>query len=286
MIVHFDAGHLIPLSLRAVAANAEGLAIRLVTELTEAAKLKWRNAAAQELHSTKGDYVRGIQEPVYQFFGDRPSSRIELVGAVPNMVEQGWDGGDLRQFLCDPAYNSKNKKPIHDPEGNVVGWYNVVPFRHGSPDSSGQTGTPMGSQYLEPGPMSRATPGVVFDLEQAKDIGQTVYGEARRLGATRSEYNPATNRHETVWGERLEEGWAPKLKPEHATDPFAGMVRMQKTYEKDTQSQYMTFRTISTQVQNGWIHPGIKARNLVEKVREHVATIAPKAALRLIRRAG
>ena len=48
---------------------------------------------------------------------------LTLEGTVPNMVEQGWTGGDLRQWLLHGP-NAKQGKN---------GPYNVIPFGHGTP---------------------------------------------------------------------------------------------------------------------------------------------------------
>jgi hypothetical protein len=52
----------------------------------------------------------------------------------------------------------------------------------------------------------------------------------------------ATPAYRYSWGSHLPAGLMPKLKPQHATDPAAGMVRM-TTGPKS--SAYLTFRTMS-----------------------------------------
>ena len=84
-------------------------------------------------------------------------------------------------------------------------------------------------------------------------------------------------------------------RPRHAAPIYAGIVRQQKTYRRATQSQFMTFRTISnnpatmrydtqTQIKGynvmgntasvNWMHPGIEARGLFEKADIYVQRIA------------
>jgi hypothetical protein len=59
------------------------------------------------------------------------------------------------------------------------------------------------------------------------------------------------------------------------------MVRVRHKYEKAKQTQYMTFRTISTRNPEGWMHPGITARNLAGDVegwiRKHASAIVKSA---------
>jgi hypothetical protein len=108
-------------------------------------------------------------------------------------------------------------------------------------------------------------------------LGKEVYGAAKGLEATRS--RPGLG---AKYGGRLEAGMAPKLRDHHKTDIYAGMIREEKTYEAATQSQYVTFRTISTRVTTGWIRGPIAARNYAEKVADFVVRIAPKAVAALL----
>ena len=57
------------------------------------------------------------------------------------------------------------------------------------------------------------------------------------------------------------------------------MVKVRKPYrnprtQKTTvQSQYTTFRTISDQSSEGWMHPGIEPRKLSDRVAQHAAKV-------------
>lgn len=293
-MIRIDVSRIIPQRWHELADHPE-VAAQVVQELTNAAAQKWRRLAQTELGATKAIYQDGVQQPVWDF-GDplRPSGRIELVGMLPNMLEHGWGGGDMRQWLCGP--NAKNRKPVRDKDGQIIGYYNVIPFRHGTPSSQGQAGPPMGSQFMPtppspPGLSRRAMPQVAFSVAQddpramalhteaTKTLGKRIYKEAKKLEPTFTTYD-SEGRASTAWGGRLQAGLAPKLQEHHRTDIFAGMVRQQTTYEGATQSQYTTFRTISTRVTNGWIHPGLTPRHFMQKVQDHIRKIAP-AAIRL-----
>ena len=83
-------------------------------------------------------------------------------------------------------------------------------------------------------------------------------------------------------GERMKPGMAPRSRnaPEfihdpmtgkrfvqepHAVDPFAGMIKQTATYAKTTGSTFTSFRRLSADGKP-WIHPGIRPRNLAEKI--------------------
>ena len=107
----------------------------------------------------------------------------------------------------------------------------------------------------------------------AAAMGTRVYEHAKKLKGSATRQPGAA----TSWGGRLQAGMAPKLAEHHKTDIFAGMVRSRHLYEKTTQTQYTTWRTISTRVQTGWRHPGIEARGLARSVEDWLRETAPRA---------
>lgn len=243
---------------------------RILDIVAAGARNEWIRLARRELHSSKEAYLSGIQ-PV------EASARVRIIGLVgwfPNAVETGAEPFDMRETLLGPG--SKVRKKAAD-----GGWYARIPFRHGTPSSAGRAGTPMGSSYGPVGGTSRRAGGLMGTSE-ARALGDAVYGAAKRLRAT-----TVRSGMKTQWGERLPAGLAPllrgpnpahpdpRMRAGHKTDIYAGMVRERHTYEKATQSQYMTFRTISTKVTNGWIHPGIEAHHLADKVGAYIGRILP-----------
>ncbi|MHC5035100.1 MAG: hypothetical protein ACYTFZ_08695 [Planctomycetota bacterium] len=250
----------------------------ILTNLATAAQAKWRALARQRLDGhTREAYLNGIQ-PIEVEVNARV---ITLVGWLPNAVEQGQEAYDMRDTLLGPKSRLRRVAASG-------GLYGNVPFRHQGPGTEGLHGSPMGRQYGPTGPESRGA-GNRMSEESAKSLGQTIYKHAKRL---KGSITPEPNA-KTKWGQRLPRGLAPRLvdKPlrrptginKHKTDLFAGMVRVRHTYEKKTDTQYMTFRTISTKVTTGWHHPGIEARHLAEDVRDYIEEIAPaviRAAIR------
>jgi hypothetical protein len=43
------------------------------------------------------------------------------------------------------------------------------------------------------------------------------------------------------------------------------MYRQVKSYEESAGAQYITFRTISDKTAEGWMHPGIEARKILQR---------------------
>jgi hypothetical protein len=213
--------------------------------LGAAARQHWTRLAQRELRSTSRDYVAGIQDVVH---GDRTVA-ITLHGLLPNMIENGWPGGDMRTWM------------LQSPKAKATargGRYLVVPFRHGSPGTGGRN-------------VGAAMPQSVHDVAKKLAPTQTAIGGGK-----------------TQWGGRLHLGMkmkqaardelSTKKREWHSASIYMGMVRQQKTYQRATQSQYTTFRTISTRTEHtdprSWMHPGIGAKKLAPRVQDHIAKIA------------
>jgi len=289
-MISLNIANLIPASLLALAQDPEAVCRQVLRDVATSAAHFWRQTALTKLGGSGADYAAGVQEPEFQ---SDTRVHVVLLGKVPNMIEGGWDGGDQREWLCGPT--ATNRRPIFkkDEQGNpveLIGWYNTVPFRW-SFGGGDQVGRSVASLFGQSDEMSRGQ-SYDFFLEEAEAQGMArdIYREAQRLAPTTTEafgpWRPGEHRG-TQWGDKLAEGMAPAMGG-HKTDPLAGMVRMEKTYERATQSQYMTFRRISKRsdgvATEGWVHPGITARHFAEATQEHVQKISRRALLSAIRR--
>jgi len=260
----------------------------ILDDVAAAARAKWITLAQRQLHSAKRDYIQGIQAVVRE----GPLSRIiELLGWLPNAVEHGIPAFDLRTTLLKK--NAKISWRKAGRGGGAVGYkYKAIPFRHTAPGGSGETGHVMGERYGPQGAQSRAwaAQGLMSRSEAVK-MGKSIYAQARRLEQHErlGHYDPRTKKRTTFYIRREQKQKeslpVPKLAPWHSTDIFAGMKKERKTYEKATQSQYVTFRTISEAVSEGWQHPGINARNLSQQVEQSIQKIANDIVLATVRTA-
>lgn len=229
---------------------------RVLKGIGAAAMSIWKAMAQQELKSTARDYIAGLQ--VEEGGKESKSISIVLNGRTPNMVEQGWPGGDMRQWLL----KGKNVKQ------GANGPYNTVPFRHGTPGTGGRNvGNPM---------------------------PQAIYDVAKNLMPTLSRPKQGGGEATTKWGERLHPGsrgvgheaasiLGRKEKPWHATSVYMGMVRKGKHVAGGAvqTTGFITFRRISQHSADPrhWMHPGIKPRKLAEKVQAQVDKIASQIVL-------
>lgn len=250
---------------------ATALKQELVSNIANQARAKWIKLAGG-LQSSRRDYIAAIQEVEVQ---DGRAS-VALVGEVANLIENGQAGYDMHDTLLGQGVPvvPRGKRGKHAKKDGS-GFYRAIPFRHGTPGTTGAVGAAMGSQYAGhegvAGFAPTNAPGFAFQAGQSALLGQNVYDQAKKLKSTKGMPNG-----KVAYGGRLQAGLAPKLKEHHATDIYAGMIKSSKTYEKATQSQYTTFRTISTG-SPGWMRGATEGKHYAQDVQRFVAGVAPKA---------
>lgn len=237
----------------------------ILDNVAQAARAHWIKLAKEDKSHLKVDYLQAIQ-PIEV---GKHTRTISLLGEIAHIIEDGSPQLDMRKTLLGPnATRVQTNK--------AGGKYRAIPFRH----KNMAKGTPYANRIgvLNRGQLNKAV------ISRAKRIGKNAYKAAKELTATTTGYYK--EKHKGKWmvagvykkqGGRLAAGYAPKLKPHHKTDIYAGMVKMSKTYEKATQNLYMTFRTISESVREGWIRKPIPARHYAEEVNTFVARMIPKA---------
>lgn len=134
-------------------------------------------------------------------------------------IEEGTPERDMKAGL--PYY----KKTRQAKDGTL---YLIVPFRHGNPSA----------KYLQPMPKH------VYKLAKQLEYSQHLGVVGSRISATGHKVPVFGYK----WKGSLPEGLAPKAKPHHVTDLYAGMYRMNKAKH----TEYITFRTMS-QKSVGWV---------------------------------
>jgi hypothetical protein len=230
----------------------------IMRQLGGSAMKFWKAQAKTQLTSTSSIYTSNLQHTTTD-----EKATIVLSGMIPNMVENGWKGGDMRDWLLKGP-NAKMGKN---------GMYNTVVFRHGVPGTSGRNvGRPMPQALRNPaarlaGTLSR--PGLVHGQKGGRTV---VYGDRLHPNVfkMRKKAKDILNTKERPW---------------HSTSVYMGMIRQEKMYKKSAGGQYMTFRRISQKVAidprtglpatgKHWFHPGIKARNFAKATQAYIEQVA------------
>lgn len=179
------------------------------------------------------------------------SQRIVAAKKIAEQLEWGTGPWDMKPMLLGGPKSRVGKN----------GKYNIIPFRHGTSDkySPNSNFTPMPKNVYKQARELKAT------IAETKRVANPLYAHSTQ--GTHSDKHIRT----LQWGGRLAaQGPAGQNKTsgyQHKNDKYEGMVRVEKTYAKATQSQYMTFRVVSERSAAGsWIHPGYEAHNIAQGV--------------------
>lgn len=211
--------------------------------VAEEAKHEWIKLARRELHSTAYAYVDGIGDPIYR----KNEIAIKLTGWLPNALENGIPPFDMKKGFL----KSKKAKLTKKAGG---GRYLTIPLQLKSYGSHGDSPPVMPS-------------GIYKRASQLK-LGQSLtlpkryegYGLKTRLSADIKR-----------WGHYT---WK--------TSPFQSIMKLPKwrgllPTAAGQQSMYMVFRRVSKKSDPAsWIHPGFRAKNLLEKTSTYIEKIFPK----------
>ena len=124
---------------------------------------------------------------------------------------------------------SKSPKITRKKDG---GWYLTVPIRHSTPGS------------------------FMYGQAMPKDV----YGVAKKLNP----YQSGLGNTRLNWKGQGDKSWNGY---QHKTNNYNGMVRIVKSYQKATQSQYVTFRRVSDNSDPAsWWHKGFAGVHIAEKI--------------------
>jgi len=235
----------------------------ILEQIAAAARAEWIRLAGEAFNSTKRDYINGIQPVRIKGM----TATISLVGMMPNMLEEGMAEVDMHDTLLGPNVPVSLPGQRGKHERKDGGFYRSIPFRHGTPSSSGSSA--MGRPY--------SGHEAVAD---AKALGRAIYAAAKKLNPTTSQPGEGSKYGGRLKGDTVKykgkKLTIPKLKDHHKSHIYQGMIRSTKTYEKANQGQYTTFRTIATG-SDGWIRPATPGKFLAKEVSAFVARIAPQS---------
>ncbi|SMF93920.1 hypothetical protein SAMN02949497_1216 [Methylomagnum ishizawai] len=236
-----------------------------VRKFAEQAELDWKEDVLRA-HGVwidhKKQYAASIQTRQLGPFSYEVFSDLKLAEAI----ETGRPAYDLKRML-DSSLKVRRTK-----DGRR---YLIIPFRHNTPGNDA---------------LARPMPQDIYKIVGKKGFGKSLItgvgwrnsGTGALSTQTRRGHNQtkgeavrvATRKY--VWGDRLPAGLAGKLKPHHATDIYAGMVRMNTSSGKQKSSKYLTFRVMREGVPK-WIIPARPGLNIAQGVADRLRPLAEEA---------
>jgi len=195
----------------------------------------------------------------YPFNGDAFTGAVISTYARAMMIEEGYASFDMKPGLLNGPKARQTKKG---------GRYNIVPFRYLLPNEQYQ------NRHFPVMPVSIAqavTAESFAPSKQTEPGGKVQWGS--RLELVAGEYPGAVKNPFYTAVEAERRGKENPMTDAYAwkSSPFAGMVRIQKTYGQQKQSIYLTFRAVSDKSDpNSWIHPGQPPNPVVDAVTNYV----------------
>lgn len=223
---------------------------RAVSDVADQVLSDWQDAVMK---------ARGIWQPVRESYvksirieHPTPYSAVVITSLkIADEIETGQPARDLKRMLDSSPKVREGKR----------GRYLVIPFRHNTP----------GNSALAP-----AMPKQVH--QKAKYLSlSTIAGTGTRPSGTGA-YDIGTRKRLTVpkstyqWGGALPAGAAPKLKPSHTTDPYAGMRRFDTSTGKAKSSSYLTFRIMGAWQTGAWTVAAKPGLYIAQGVQREVET--------------
>lgn len=228
-----------------------GQAVRAVAE--EGA-FRWKSSVAKARlwEGEKAPYIESISWQMTGPWSAEISTDYKLAGEI----ECGRPAKDLKRML----QTSKKTRAVQS--GPKKGQrYLIIPFRHNTPGNSA---------------LARAMPDSIYaqakTLPPSRLLPPGTVNPPQRLSAS----GHMVAQHSYQWGGRLQAGLAPKLKPSHKTDPYAGMVRFSTSTPGAKSSAYLTFRVLSEK-SSGWIIPPRPGLYLAKQVSDGLQSVLEDA---------
>ena len=201
-----------------------------------------RNQASNSLKSTRQLYLRNLNQPEIGPL----TGTITLTGSLPNMIEQGATAFDMKQGILSSAKAKQSK------DG---GRYMTIPFRFAGAGSLGESEVFSGVLPTEIQTMLNKMKSARTSIGGAKESGQGLNVKGTKFGKvmTRGAFSELKTR--SVFGSYT-----------HKSPIYQGLTRSSTVYEKAMQSQYTSFRRVSSNSsKNSWIHPGMTAKNFFDR---------------------
>lgn len=200
-----------------------------IKEITARFAEQWEQEAIRSLSSSRQQYINGLVVVDEGF----AKGAVVLVGELPNMVEQGANGFDMKEGYL----NGPNAKI-----GSNGNRYNTIPFSVGTPGA------------LQENFNGGIMPQEVYDVVKTKPEGQPL--QQKEI--------PQQFRQPQKKMIQLPESKS-FVEYQHKKSIYEGISK-----QKDSvtgQTSYKSFRRVSDNSQeNSWIHPGIEAHNISDKV--------------------
>jgi hypothetical protein len=260
----------VSVDLSGVAVAVSGLLQDAMPLVRQAVWAVGNEAAARWKHAVMHAHIwQGEKEPYVnsiEVVEDGPFSvRVTTSYKHAEAIESGRPAVDQKKYL------STSLKARQVVSGKHKGQkYLIIPFRHNTPGMDAHAAPMPAAVYQH---ALALTPSRQTGSRMVPNVHGRVDAHGTVIPVKRATYK---------WGTSLPAGLVGKSAPHHATDRYAGMVRMDTTpggagHGKGPRSSaYLTFRVMG-QWSNGWILPAKPGLYLARDVAEQIQPLAESA---------
>lgn len=218
---------------------------------------RWKDAVskAQLWNGEKQAYIESIRWIMTGDFTALVSTDYRHAQAI----ETGRPAYDMKHMLD----TSLKVRTVAGKGKNGGKRYLIIPFRHNTSGNRAHA-TPMPEDVYKKAGM--------LDVSKVIRTGTRLSGTGALSMKTRKAITVPKKNYQ--WGGKLPAGLAGKLKPHHAYDPYAGMVRMKTSAGGASSSAYLTFR-VMMEGSPKWIVSAKPGMFIVRKVVSDMSSAAP-----------
>ncbi len=210
------------------------------------AREEWVRLAQNRLKSGRETYINGLRQAGSFLEKDQAGGiktfEISLVGKMPNNFEFGMPSFDMKEVRPGWLFSPKAKMTK---DGRR---YRVIPFRHSSTSGARLAYSGKAKEANLQNELRRVIKKYAMDQMVKGPTGRPMEGAVRRVPTL------------------AKRGKIASIFASASTHPLSGLTRIQKNYPGGSQGMLMTFRTMVEGAEGKWIHPGIKAANLMNEV--------------------
>lgn len=228
-----------------LSSGAQETLIAAVGAVARAARDEWTRLAQNRLRTGREIYINGLRQAgsfIEKDSGREKTYEITLVGKMPNNFEFGMASFDMKTVRPGWLYSSKTKISKSGKR------YRIIPFRHSQTSPARLAYSGKAREVNLQATLKKIVRKYSMDQMVTTSGGRAVEGMVKRV----------PNLKKT--------GKIARVFDKASHHPLSGLTRIQKNYPGGPQGHLMTFRVMSEDAVGKWIHPGIKAANLLPEV--------------------
>lgn len=233
------------IKLESISAEMEAQFQVALRKVVTAAYNETKRLATERLKTTQKDYLKALRFDILgpnTYLIQLSDDDKQEHGLPPSWLEGGFAAFDMKPGMLKGPRSRAAKGG---------GRYNIIPFKH----SPSATPTTMGQAIQQQGLKSIIREKKLSQISRDAN-GKPKDGIVARLNPG-TKYGQMSDKTKRILGTNAKN--------------LEGLVKVQKNYGKATQSQYFTFRVVSSKSKaSSWLHPGFEGAHIFPTVERYI----------------